>query len=129
MKKGSLGARLPLAVIGAVAAVVLVVVGIAAGIGLSGGSGEGELIAKRSFGECSVEIYGHKPALFPEGFLRVKILCRQGGNEAVADERTFAFAEDGDMFSFSEDSAALHLTVHDTHGDIVYDIIPAEIFG
>ncbi len=129
MKKRSLGARFPLVVICAVTAVVLVVVGIAAGIGLSGGSGEGELLAERSLGECSVEIYGYKPALFPDGFLRVKILCRQGGSEAVADERTFAFAEGGEMFSFSGDSAALRLTVHDTHGDIVYDIIPTEIFG
>ncbi len=130
-KKDSAGAGIPIIAVVAAVAAVLAVVALAAGIGLSGLSGGGELLEQRSIDGCSVMIYGHKPALFPEGFLRVKILCRQGENEAVADERTFSFDTESDheMFSFEESGGALHLTVHDTHGDIVYDIIPSEIFG
>ena len=113
----------------AVLVVVLVVVGIAAGVGLWGASGEGELLAGQELGGVSVMIYGHKPALFPDGFIRGKIVCSRGADEYVVDERTFSFDTGGaERFSFSGGDDALRVVVHDEHGDIQYDIIPAEIF-
>lgn len=119
----------------AAAAVLLlafVIVGIAAGVGLWGSSGEGELLAEHELGGCSVLIYGHKPALFPEGFIRGKIVCSSGENKYVVDERTFSFGTDEDdkeRFTFTDDEPTVHVIVHDEHGDIQYDIIPSEIFG
>lgn len=108
----------------AVLLVVIVVVGIAAGVGLFGKDGKYELVAQHDFGEYSVEIYGHSPALFPEGFLRGRIVCRQGGDERVVDERTFSFGTDDgtERFSFAEDGGVPVVIVHDEHGDIRYDI-------